>query len=198
MNTHEQDDQSHAFSGDVHKNGRADLRVSRQKDCSPDGTPPEPPQRQQQYRLVNVGEVILATDEVLDDDAVHWRPCPAIGRGMVYGRGYQPLRRRLPMACQYCGPTRYTGLPGGVCENCLGTGLDQPATTDAVEDLLAEAGNERNKHLAVLIRLEQALPDIGVNGWIEGVAAVRHAINALGGQDAPAQENNPPQERPHG
>lgn len=31
----------------------------------------------------------------------------------------------------------------------------------------------------VLERLEKALPDIGVNGWIDGVAAVQHAIARL-------------------
>ncbi len=28
--------------------------------------------------------------------------------------------------CQYCGPGRRTGLPGNACENCMGTGYDDP------------------------------------------------------------------------
>lgn len=28
-------------------------------------------------------------------------------------------------SCRYCGPGRYTGLPGNACENCMGTGTEE-------------------------------------------------------------------------
>ena len=42
-----------------------------------------------------------------------------------------------------------------------------------------QASGEHGKHMAVLERLERALPDVGLNGWIDGVAAVRYARAAL-------------------
>lgn len=30
--------------------------------------------------------------------------------------------------CRYCSDGSYSGLPGGACEHCMGTGLDNPAT----------------------------------------------------------------------
>ncbi len=29
--------------------------------------------------------------------------------------------------CRYCSDGSYSGLPGGACEHCMGTGLDNPA-----------------------------------------------------------------------
>lgn len=33
-------------------------------------------------------------------------------------------------ACHYCGPGKYTGLPGGACENCMNTGYANPTVED--------------------------------------------------------------------
>lgn len=43
----------------------------------------------------------------------------------------EPILRRAfrehPQPCRYCGPGVRTGLPGNACENCMGTGLHDPA-----------------------------------------------------------------------
>ena len=38
------------------------------------------------------------------------------------------LREALE-ACEYCGPGKHSGLPGGACENCMNTGLKSPPLT---------------------------------------------------------------------
>lgn len=44
-------------------------------------------------------------------------------------------------ACEYCRPGKYTGLPGGACENCMNTGLKYPEQQEAQG---AQAGDGRH------------------------------------------------------
>lgn len=39
--------------------------------------------------------------------------------------------KALEGGCTYCGPGVRTGLPSNACENCMGTGLNEPVPTTA-------------------------------------------------------------------
>lgn len=38
-----------------------------------------------------------------------------------------------PERCEYCGPGKHTGLPGGACENCMNTGYKYPERAEEYE-----------------------------------------------------------------
>lgn len=49
-----------------------------------------------QYRLLRVGEIIQATDELLRDDCTTWQPMgdgPQLGIGWGWHSGLMPVRR---------------------------------------------------------------------------------------------------------
>lgn len=65
------------------------------------GAPPAAAHRSEavQYRLLRLGEVILATDELLRDDCTTWQPMsdgPQLGIGCEWHVGLVPMRRVEP------------------------------------------------------------------------------------------------------
>ncbi|SLO47995.1 phage EaA protein [Klebsiella pneumoniae] len=67
--------------------------------------------------------------------------------------------------CHHCSDGSYSGLPGGACEHCMGTGLDNPAAElesrtvklpklKMLEDYLAEVAIEERKQILVGVKLE--------------------------------------------
>ena len=100
-------------------------------------------------------------------------PCPFCGAAEhlhiehLEGTILHPAYRVL---CDNCGAS--TGYTDKDCRADWNTRAAPPPPAE-------QASGEHDKHMAVLERLERALPDIGLNGWIDGVAAVQYARAAL-------------------
>lgn len=57
-----------------------------------------------------------------DEPGKRWVKPPTVASALAEYLSREP--------CEYCGPGKYTGLPGNACENCRNTGLKNPTAED--------------------------------------------------------------------
>lgn len=76
-----------------------------------------------------IGAMMFGAQGASPPPAGHW-----LEQFYVIGREEREARAALatqpaagePEPCEYCGPRKHTGLPGGACESCMNTGLKYP------------------------------------------------------------------------
>ena len=69
------------------------------------------------FRLLNAGEVVVASDEFIDDDAATWLPAECWTIGRPWHNGLKPMRREVSALLAL--PVGAYALPdGGALERC--------------------------------------------------------------------------------
>ncbi len=112
----------------------------------------------------------------------------AVERVLIDGGADQPysviaerVAAELYDECRYCGPGVRTGLPGNACENCMGTGLNNPAALapfPSVEKLVGALERARKFIDACAVEGELTPNDASENPC-EVVDAIDEALAAL-------------------